>query len=549
VFRSNANSTDFGFSIRMDTGVVTVKSTIRRENRISCFRSFEHVSGGKERDGHLSQPIILWFPVLTIRNRFPIYCPEHSCHMNTSVLSEIETRLHQHNQQHLLHFHEQLSGDLLGQLLSQISQVDFSLLAADEDADTASSPKDEASRGDRAAAPKLVIRQPVSEADREVRLKAAAVGRQLLTDGKVAVITVAGGQGSRLGFEHPKGMYPIGPRSDRTLFQIFAEQIQSQRKTHGAAISWYLMTSAATHDETVAFFEQNGFFGLSEDTVIFFQQASLPAIDAKTGEILMDSPASLCLSPDGHGGMVTALQASGALKRLTEQGVEHLFYHQVDNPTVIMCDPVLLGLHAQQESQLTTNVVEKTGPTERMGVLVDLDSRTEIIEYSELTPEQAASSDETGQWIFWAGNTAIHVFRRDFLEYLTEDGIRLPLHRAHKKIAHVDSAGITVEPTEPNAIKFERFIFDALPLAERTLIVEGDRQREFNPVKNATGSDSPDTSRAALSRIGREWLQQAGQSIGEDTIVEISPLTALTAEELAERLTQGDATVEDLISE
>lgn len=470
--------------------------------------------------------------------------------MNTTLFSEVETRLRQYNQQHLLHFREELSGDQLEQLLSQVSAVDFSLLAAaEENADTTSLSQNEASRGARAVAPKSVIRQPSSDADVELRRQAAAIGCQLLAAGKVAVVTVAGGQGSRLGFEHPKGMYPIGPRSDRTLFQIFAEQIQARQKTHGAAIPWYLMTSAATHDETVAFFEQNCFFGLSEDTVVFFQQASLPAIDANTGAILMDSRASLCLSPDGHGGMVTALQASGALKRLAGQGVEHLFYHQVDNPTVIMCDPVLLGLHAQHESELTTNVVEKTGPTERMGVLVDLDSRTEIIEYSELTAEQAASSDEKGQWIFWAGNTAIHIFRRDFLEYLTADGIRLPLHRAHKKIVHIDSAGTTVEPAEPNAIKFERFIFDALPLAERTLIVEGDRQREFNPVKNATGSDSPDTSRAALSRIGREWLHQAGHSVNNDTVVEISPLIALTAEELAEWLTQGDVTVENFISE
>ncbi len=469
--------------------------------------------------------------------------------MNQPSLAAIKERLGQHHQQHLLRFYEQLPNDQQQRLLQQISDIDFSLFVKESGStEQASTDAVDVPRADRAAAPRSVIRQPTSAADREVRHSAASIGRQLLSDGKVAVITVAGGQGSRLGFDHPKGMYPIGPRSERTLFQVFAEQIQARRTKHDAAIPWYLMTSAATHDETIAFFRQNNFFGLDEDTVVFFQQASLPAVDRDTGAILMESPDSLCLSPDGHGGMVSALQASGCLAQLAAQGVDHLFYHQVDNPTVIMCDPVLLGLHIQHDSQITTNVVQKTEPAERMGVLVDLDSQTEIIEYSELTPEQAAASDESGQWIFWAGNTAMHVFHRDFLEYLAEDGIRLPLHRAHKAVTHIDAGGTTIEPTEPNAVKFERFIFDALPLAKRTLMVEADRKREFNPVKNASGSDSPDTSQAAISRIGREWLQQAGHSVDEDTVVEISPLVALTAEDLARQLTQGDVCVEDLIS-
>jgi len=464
------------------------------------------------------------------------------------AVSEIESLLKQHNQEHLLQFADQLSNDERLKLVQQIRDIDFSLLKVDADASNESADSGALSRAERATAPHDVVRQPQSEADQTLRRKAAALGEQLLADGKVAVITVAGGQGSRLGFDHPKGMFPIGPRSDRTLFQIFAEQILARRRKHNASLDWYLMTSAATHDETVAFFQQQNFFGLGEETVFFFQQASLPAIDAATGRILMDGPGQLCLSPDGHGGMVTALQSSGHLDRLQGRDIEHLFYHQVDNPTVIICDPVLLGLHALRESQLTTNVVCKTEPTERMGVLVEIDGRTEIIEYSELTPQQAAAEDDSGQWIFWAGNTAIHVFRTDFLRYLTEDGVRLPLHQANKKVPHIDSSGQRVEPAKPNAVKFERFIFDALPIAERTLIVEGNRQREFNPVKNAEGSDSPSTSREALSGIGRDWLRHAGHPIGDGTTVEISPLQALDAEELSERLTQGELNVEDLIS-
>ena len=186
-----------------------------------------------------------------------------------------------------------------------------------------------------------------------------------------------------------------------------------------------------------------------------------------------------------------------------------------------------------------------------MGVLVDVDGHIEIIEYSELTPEQAASCDEDGQWIFWAGNTAIHVFDRTFLQRLTEDGRGLPLHVARKNVAYVDDKGQLVQPADaahPNAFKLERFIFDALPLAERTLIVEGNREREFNPVKNASGADSAETSRAALNRIAREWLTSAGRTISEEQPVEISPLQALDAEELRTKLASGSIRVEDLLS-
>lgn len=198
---------------------------------------------------------------------------------------------------------------------------------------------------------------------------------------------------------------------------------------------------------------------------------------------------------------------------------------------------------------LTTNVVCKTSPTERMGVLVDVDGRTEIIEYSELTPEQAAKSDASGQWIFWAGNTAIHLFDAAFLRHLASGGCQLPLHIARKNVAFLNSNGQMATPSDasnPNAIKMERFIFDALPLAEKTLIVEGNRAREFNPVKNRTGADSPDTSRAALNRIAHEWLTAAGLHLPTEASVEISPLQAIDEEELRRKVSSGALSVRDL---
>ena len=461
-------------------------------------------------------------------------------------MNTIKELLEKHSQQHVIRWWDELSATEQQQLTHQINSTDFDLIHTtwQQASHNGQEAKPAVDRVDKAIAPQNVIRP--HECTTDTLLNAQSTGEQLLAGGKVAVITVAGGQGTRLGFDHPKGMFPIGPLSDRTLFQIFAEQISALRQRHGGAIPWLIMTSAATHDETVQFFQAEGFFGLSSDSVHFFQQASLPAVDANTGKLLMNRKSSLCMSPDGHGGVITALRTSGLLDQLQSDGIEHVFYHQVDNPTVIICAPILIGLHKQQSSELTTNVVKKVSPSERMGVLVDVDGHLEVIEYSELTEEQAASTDEEGQWIFWAGNTAIHIFRLELLDRLSAGDCMLELHVAHKKVPFVDESGNLISPDNPNANKFERFIFDALPQAKNALVVEGNREREFNPVKNAEGSDSPQTARNALSRIGREWLDACGQTLSDSQDVEISPLVALDQNELADKLSNKEISVEDL---
>ncbi len=469
----------------------------------------------------------------------------------STVPTAIRHAVDQFSQQHTIRFWDQLTDAERNQLVAELTSTDLKQLREIWESNQKKTSEDSSSvaRIERAVSPRTVIRQPVNKQDTQFWTEAAVLGEAELRSGKVAVVTVAGGQGTRLGFDHPKGMFPIGPVSDRTLFQIFAEQIQARRRRHNASLLWLIMTSDATHQETVKFFEANDYFGMPGDSVSFFMQGSLPALDAATGRILLSSPSGLALSPDGHGGLIMALKNAGLLDRMQQEGIEHVFYHQVDNPTVIISDPALIGFHVQKKSMLTTNVVRKTSPTERMGVLVDVDDHTEIIEYSELTPEQAAGSDATGQWIFWAGNTAIHVFDRGFLQRLAEEGCRLPLHAARKNVPFLDDDGQLIQPTDstnPNAIKLERFIFDALPLAERTLIVEGNRDREFNPVKNKSGADSADTARAALVRTGHQWLSSAGHSMPIEQLVEISPLEALDAEELQEKLADGRLSISDL---
>ena len=468
-----------------------------------------------------------------------------------SIPAELQQQLNEASQAHLVKFQDELSDIQRQFLINQISSIDLKMLRTIwQSSMSDDSPLDASSRIESAGKPKEVIQQPQSAADFEAWKRAAAAGERELQNGHVAVITVAGGQGSRLGFEHPKGMFPIGPISERTLFQIFAEQILARRRRHSAAIPWLIMTSDATHDETLTFLETHNYFQLGRDTVHLFQQGSLPALDAASGQVLMTSRSELALSPDGHGGLVSALAKAGLLDMLAGCGIRHLFYHQVDNPTAILCDPAFVGFHSAKNSQLSTNVVRKVSPTERMGVLAEINGRTEIVEYSELTPQQAARSDESGDWIFWAGNTAIHIFDREFVEQLAGEGGKLPLHVARKNVSFINSDGESVKPDDParpNAIKLERFIFDALPIAERTLIVEGNREREFNPVKNRDGADSPATSRTALSRIGREWLAAAGHPVTDGVDVEISPLIALDAAELSTKITSQSICVSDLL--
>lgn len=461
---------------------------------------------------------------------------------------ELTSLLSEKNQEHLLAFWDELDDQQRDGLAKQISEIDFALLdKLIAKRDQAANEESAADRAQRATSPEQLVRLPQTYEQQQQHSSASQAGQGLLSSGKVGVILVAGGQGSRLGFDDPKGMFPIGPVSNRTLFEILAHQLLARSQRSGAVIPYFIMTSEATHEPTVSFFEQHNFFGLGEENVFFFQQSSLPAIEDGSHRILLAGRGRIATSPDGHGGMLNALHKHGLLDVMRDRGIEHLFYHQVDNPTAIVCDPTLLGLHLQYESDMTTKVVAKVTPEEKMGVLVTVDGKTEIIEYSDLPGNEAHRTDAEGNYVFWAGNTAIHVFRRDFLERLLEYDLSLPFHVAHKKIPHVNEQGQSIDPQEPNGNKFEQFIFDALPQAKVALVVEGDREREFNPVKNAEGSDSPATSRAALERIAAAWVRAAGGDLKQGVRVEISPLLALNEEEFSQIIPSGTLFEKDAV--
>jgi len=454
--------------------------------------------------------------------------------------AELERDLAAFDQRHVLAFWdeldaaacEQFAGELARLDLAQLRELFLGEVVAEDWAETAR----------RSNAPPARRLTDADSADSSER--ATDAGLQALAAGHVGVVIVAGGQGSRLGFEHPKGMYPVGPISGASLFQILLEKIAARARAAGIRIPLYLMTSPATHEETVEYLRANENFGLASEDVRIFCQGTMPAVDAKTGRLLLAEKHCLALSPDGHGGTLRALDESGCLANMHARGVRQLFYCQIDNPLVEMCDPVFLGYHLLAGSELSTAVVAKKHSREKVGNVVSVDGRLRILEYSDLNPlsdEIVERRGADGSPVFWAGNTAVHVFDVGFLERMATSGTALPFHVARKAVGHIDAAGKRVDPREPNAIKFEKFIFDLLPEARQGIVVEVDAQRTFAPVKNAPGerTDSPETVRAQMIALYADWLRRAGCEVAEGVAVEISPLFAQNADELAARISPG----------
>ena len=389
-----------------------------------------------------------------------------------------------------------------------------------------------------------VIPLPRTEADREREREARRAGEEALRAGRVAAVLLAGGQGTRLGFDGPKGAFPFSPITHTTLFAHHAAKIDALRRRYGAPLPWYVLTSPQNDAVTREFFAEHGHFGLAPQSVRFVVQGTLPAVDREDGSILLEAPDRLALSPDGHGGLLSALRGSGALDEMAAAGAETIFTFQVDNPMLSVCRPDFVGHHVGGEADMSTMVVRKLGPEERMGVIARIDGRTGVVEYSDLPDELAQQRDGEGELAYWAGSIAVHCIEIAFVRDLTEGGLRLPYHRAVKKVPHVDDEGRAVEPDEPNAVKFETFLFDALPSASRTVSVEVRREDEFSPIKNAEGPDSPATARRDLNRTYARWLEAAGAAVardadGEPPDIEVDPRFALDAGELAARLEPG----------
>lgn len=465
---------------------------------------------------------------------------------------EARKLLQEHNQSHVLGFWDNLDGNQRADLLAQIETLDLDSVAlmqkvlAGKWKTEPSSPRlsevgATPSQGSSSIEPAEVVEQSESE-----KAESRRAGEQVLRSGEVGVLVVAGGQGTRLGFDGPKGFFPLAPITNAPLFAIHSRKILGLERKYQTGIPFYVMTSRANDKATRNFFDRHDYFGLSKDRVMFFTQGMWPAL-WEDGKIVLDRPHHMFMSPDGHGGILAALRLSGMLDDMETRGLKTLFYFQVDNPLVEIADPVFIGLHRERDAEMSVKVCAKRDPEEGLGVVAKRDGRNAIVEYTELTGEQKHETLPDGRLKFRYGSVAIHIFSLDFItkEARVESQTRpagLPLHVAHKKVPYCDRNGKTVEPEKPNAYKFERFIFDVLPNAERTVNVEFAREDEFSPVKNASGPDSPDTAQRDMMLKYARWLEDCGVEVPRNRVgeplhkIEIDPCFALGSDDLCEKL-------------
>ena len=439
--------------------------------------------------------------------------------------SDLKERIAAAGQLHVLRFFDELDDAGRKNLLSQLADIDWEALP-------------ELAKEYVLHRPETVIPDDLSPADYfrlddsdnfDLYSDADELGKELISKGKVCCLTVAGGQGTRLGFDAPKGTYPIGPVTNRSLFEYFAGSIKRLGEKYGVVIPWYIMTSPINREATEKFFREKGFFGLAEKDVFFFTQGTMPAFDLE-GKLILSAKDSLALAPDGHGGTLLALRRSGALDKMARDGSEYVSYFQVDNPLVDVISPRFAGLLALKKAEVGAIVLSKTGPFEKLGNFCISKGRTQIIEYSDLPDTLAERRNDDGALLFSAGSPAIHVFSRNFIERLTAgNSLKLPWHRADKKIPYLDNSGSPAVPDAPNGVKLESFIFDALPMAAEVVLLEGDRARIFAPTKNISGVDSVESCRRMISERNAARLAAAGVIVPYnaegvlDAVIEIDP--------------------------
>jgi UDP-N-acetylglucosamine/UDP-N-acetylgalactosamine diphosphorylase len=441
-------------------------------------------------------------------------------------------KVYDHHQDHVFQYWGKLHDREKKNLLDDLSGVDFELLEALSLQIDGAAPD----ISDFEPAPFTPIPRREEEID-EYRA-AGDAGRGHIREGRVAAFVVAGGQGSRLGFEGPKGRYPVGPVSGKSLFQIHAEKLLKYSSKYGTAIPWLIMTSQVNHPETVQFLEENDYFGLGKDDVMVFSQNMIPSLD-KEGRLLLETRCSLFKNPDGHGGSLAALNTSGALDFLERRGIETISYFQVDNPLVRIIDPVFIGFHVMERASVSSKAVQKDSPDEKVGVFVRFHhKRIGVMEYSDLSEVKKNLRDEAGVLRFSMGNIAIHLFNRDFIREITSgEKMALPYHVARKKIKAYVQGGMR----EVEGYKFEKFVFDALPLTDRNIVFETLRDEEFAPVKNRSGVDSVETARQLMSDLYRSWLRERNIAIpARVRVIEISPLIAVEPGDLDGSLSVPD---------
>ncbi|XP_008487541.1 UDP-N-acetylhexosamine pyrophosphorylase-like protein 1 [Diaphorina citri] len=448
------------------------------------------------------------------------------------------------NQQHLLKYWDEINDEEKSILLNEIKQLNIPEACEYFKSANTYSRQAEAQCDSSMKPVPSELYGSAQDTSSDILKSYREIGLQEISEGHVGVILLAGGQGTRIGVPYPKGMYKVGLPSDKSLFQIQAERIMKleslafEQTGKKSIITWFIMTSESTMEPTKNFFEENKYFGLQKDNVIFFEQGVLPCFTFD-GKIIMDSKFKIAKAPDGNGGIYIALKKKGILSEMEKRGIEYVHVYSVDNILVKVADPVFMGFCVKSQSDCGVKVVEKKLPNEGLGVVCVVDGQYKVVEYSEISSKTAELRDADGKLTFRAGNICNHFFSTAFLgQIANEHESKLKLHIAKKKIPYIDSKGLKVKPEQPNGIKIEKFIFDVFEFCKNLVVWEVAREHDFSALKNSNAekTENPTTCCLALYDLHKSYIEAAGGTVKPDAVgnvvCEISPSVSYDGEGL-----------------
>ena len=408
-------------------------------------------------------------------------------------------KLKKYNQEHIIKIMENFTNEEKEALASQVLDMNFDTIKSLYDELS----KDDSRFGNNIEPIHALRKEKIS--DEELK-KIEELGENIIKSGKFAVATMSGGQGTRLGYNHPKGTFKIDVEPQpKYLFEIVCDTLKRANTQYGVVIPWYIMTSEDNNDEIIDFFEHNNYFGYPKEDVMFFKQGQMPLI-SEDGKLLVGENKLIKEASDGNGGIFSSMGKYGCLADMEKRGVKWLFIGSIDNVLLKMVDPYLIGLAEERNVKIATKSVLKNSPSERVGVICKQDGKVAVMEYSEIPAEYAEAVDEDGELIYGESHIMCNLFSLEILKELATK--KLAYHKAHKKNSYLDENGNVVKPEEPNSYKFEMFIFDSFEYVNDIAILRGKREVDFAPVKNKEGNDSPETARELYNNY---WKNVQGE--------------------------------------
>ena len=407
-------------------------------------------------------------------------------------LQDVIELLKEYNQEHIIRWMNTLDEEKKREIIEQIKQIDFHQMTELYD----NTKKEVEIKENKIEAIKYIDKEKLTVIERK---ELEGLGEQVIRKGEYAVVTMAGGQGTRLEHTGPKGTFKLDVYGKgKYLFEILAENLKEANKNYGVTIPWYIMTSKENNEATYDFLEKNNYFGYEKEDVILFEQGELPLINTE-GKLLINKNGLIKEASDGNGGVFSSLRTSGALSDMKERGIKWIFIGGVDNVLLKMADTTLLGLAIKENVQIASKSIVKANPTERVGVFCKMNGHPKVIEYSELPEKMAEEVDNNGELKYGEAHIMCNLFTIDAIEKISKEP--LIYHSAFKKNSYLDENGKEVIPSEKNSYKFEAFIFDAFEFFDDIAILRGKREDDFAPVKNKEGVDSPKTAKELYEKF------------------------------------------------